>query len=459
MTDLELSRRKLLALFGVTGVSTLSYQAFLASSQEPNTDQIKPGSRKTKTPTPTDTETETKTDGNGPKVADIRQYGAAVDGETNDAPAIREALEDIPSGGMVFLPSGDILIDTPEDARGAITLDDSHKDVRFIGAVGGGAQTTLHMAPSQDDTHYGFHITGGNRGSNDQVLLANLSINLASSEQDTVGTAIRTNSANGTLKMRNCRVTATRNGGVKMVGGMDGDIQNCAFENNGDGSYGHAIAPNQSDRQTTTKIKNVFCTNQRGVSIDIGLGENADNQTVEIESCVLKNSMGGVKINPTAASITVKNTRIIGSREIPIKMNPYEYHMGEVILDNVLIDGGGWPGIDFPNPTSLEIHDVAIKNVDKNNIERGNDRGGIRTDEVDFGSSGRLSIHNVGKNDDGPALKIFQGSGSVEEVRHDGTSGIGQLDGLDLQQNIQTGSPIEPDVPSESDVGLNEYST
>jgi hypothetical protein len=133
--------------------------------------------------------------------------------------------------------------------------------------------------------------------------------------------------------------------------------------------------------------------------------------------------------------------------------------MGEVILDNVSIDGGGWPGIDFSNPTSSKINDVAIKNVDKNNIERGTDRGGIRTDEVDFGSSGRISIHNVGVNNEGPALKIFQGSGTIEEVRHDGTSGLGQLGGLTVENTRQTGPPIDRRVPSESDVGLSGYAS
>lgn len=458
MTDWELNRRKLLALFGVTGASTLSYQAYLASLKESDGQQPS-GTSGTETPTPGDLETEEGTEDTGPRVADIRNYGAAIDGETNDAPAIRQAMEDIRSGGTVFLPSGEILIDTPEDSRGAITLTDDHKSVRFIGAVGGDEGTTLRMASGQEDVHYAFFITGDTRSPDDQIVLGNLSINLTSSEQETVGTAVRTNSANGKLKLRNCTVTSTRNSGVKMVGGMDGDIQDCAFKNNGVDSFGHAVSPNQSQGQTKTVIKNVVCTDQRGASIDVGLGEDKEHQTVEIESCVLKDSLAGVKINPTAASVTVRNTSIIDSSEIPIKMNPYEYHMGEVVLENLLIDGGGWPGVDFPNPTALEMRNVAIKNVDKNNVEREHTRGGIRTDQVDFGSSGRISIHNVGRDNDGPALKLFEGSGSIEEVRHSGTDGLGQTGGVSVGQNVQTDEPLEPDVPSTNDIGPNKYSS
>jgi hypothetical protein len=283
-------------------------------------------------------------------------------------------------------------------------------------------------------------------------------VDITSEEQDTVRTDIKTNSTDGSLKMRNCRVTSTRNAGVKLVGGMDGDIQNCDFKDNGGDAYAHAISPNQSRGKTKTVIKNVYCENQKGASIDVGVGKDRDNQTVIIEDCIFKNSFSGVKINPTAISVTIRNTSIIVSREIPVKMNPYEIHMGEVTLDNLLIDGGGWPGIDFPNPTNLDIQAVAIKNVDKNNIERENTRGGIRTDEVDFGSSGRISIHNVGKNNDAPALKLFEGSGSIEEVQYNGTSGLGQTGGVNVLRNINTDQPIEPDVPSESDVGLNQTS-
>ncbi|MBV0902727.1 glycosyl hydrolase family 28-related protein [Haloarcula salina] len=460
MSDGRLDRRKLLALLGATGVGTVALRAY--SDGDPTGEPVpasetptpRPAGERSRTPDGPQAQTEE------PSVVDIRRYGARVDGQTDDTPAIRRALDAVHPGGVLQLPPGDILIDTPEDVRAAISLTDDHRNVTIRGSVDGETRSTLHMAPNQDHVHYAFRITGDSLEANDEIAIRNLTIDLHSPRQDTVGTAIRTNGANGTFTLRNCRIVRTRNSGVKMVGGMNGDIRNCRFEENGVVAYGHAISPKQSRRKTTTTIKNVFCTNQRGVSIDVGEGRSGDRQTVHIERCVLKDSIGGIKINPTAAAVTIRNTQILGgeSTTIPVKMNPYDFYMGSVELDNVLIDGGGWPGIDFPNATALELHDVAIKNVDKNNESRGRDRGGIRTDELDFGSSGRISIHNVGVNNEGPALKIFEGSGSIDEVRHDGTGGLGRTEGVTVHADRRGGPPIEPDVPTESEVGLVDHS-
>lgn len=463
MTDGKLNRRKLLALVGTTGVGAASLRAYLDRTPGggPGTSDTGAETSTPRTPggqDPTADGKQTQTD--DPSIADIREHGAKIDGETNDAPAIREALDDVPPDGEVLLPPGDILIDTPGDVWGAISLTAEHRNVTIRGSVDDGTRTTLHMAPNQDHVHYAFHITGDSLKPGDEISIRNITIDLHSAEQDTVGTAIRTNGASGTFTLRNCRVVSTRNSAVKMVGGMNGDIQHCAFEDNGVVAYGHAISPNQARGETTTTIRDVFCTNQRGVSIDVGKGRSGDKQSVHIERCVLKNSIGGIKINPTAAAVTITNTQILGgdSTTIPVKMNPYDFYMGTVRLDNVLIDGGGWPGIDFPNDTSLELHDVAIKNVDKNNENRGRDRGGIRTDELDFGSSGRISIHNVGVNNNGPALKIFEGTGSIDEVRHDGTSGLGQTEGVTVHSDKRGDPPLEPDFPTEEQVGLVDHS-
>ncbi|WP_424005015.1 glycosyl hydrolase family 28-related protein (plasmid) [Haloarcula salina] len=461
MLDERLNRRKLLALIGATGVGTVAFRAYSDGGRS------RESGPRSETPTPQATDEprsstpdsrQSQTD--DPSVVDIRQFGARVDGQTDDTPAIRRALDAVHPGGILQFPPGDIVIDSPEDVRAAISLTDQHRNVTIRGSVDGETRSTLHMAPNQEHVHYAFHVTGDGLKASDEISIRNVTIDLHSEQQDTVGTAIRTNGSNGTFSLRNCRIMRTRNSGIKMVGGMDGDIQDCRFEDNGVVAYGHAISPKQATRKTTTTIRNVVCTNQRGVSIDVGKGRNGDKQTVHIEQCVLKDSIGGIKINPTAAAVTIKNTQILGgeSTTIPVKMNPYDYYMGTVELDNVLIDGGGWPGIDFPNATALELHDVAIKNVDKNNESRGRDRGGIRTDELDFGSSGRISIHNVGVNNEGPALKIFEGSGSIAEVRHDGTGGLGQTEGVTVRADRQGEPPLEPDIPTESEVGLADHS-
>jgi hypothetical protein len=447
MTDQPINRRKLLTALGIGGVGVLSYAAYSGRSR--NTDPESSGSGEN---------AESETDGSSPYVADVRAYGAAVDGRTNDAEAIQEAADDVAPDGVVALPPGDLLIDTPEDERGAITLGTAHRNVSFIGTGGTGSETTLRMAPGKTSVHYAFHVAPGSMSPDDTIELSNLSIDLNAPEQDGVGTGIRTNGADGTFRMRNCSIRSTRNGGLRMVGGMDGDIRYCSFEDNGVEASAHAISTNQADRETTTLIRHVFCANQQGVSIDVGVGadERTDLQTVVIDRCVLRDSFGGVKVNPTAAVVTVRNTKLVGMAEIPVKMNPYGVYVGEVVLDNVLIDGGGWPGVDFPNAARLTLRDVAIMNVDKDDTARGRSRGGIRTGDLDFGSSGRVSVHNVGADNDGPALKIFDGAGSIQEVIHGGTGGLGRTEGVTVETET-SGDPLEPTVPDRDAVGLRRH--
>jgi len=482
MPDQRLSRRKLLAVFSVAGVGGLSLGggssiARIAdtrsagvegetpdktgseeSSNKSRSDGSHGGSDGDPPATPGGSsgrdQTGTPQRNLGSDVVDVRRYGARADGRTDDAPAIRAALEDVPPDGTVLLPPGDLVIDTQEDPYAAITLADRHRNVSVVGNLVGDG-TTLRMAAGQDGPHHAFRITGQSARTDDEIRVAHLSVDLNAPNQDTVGTAIKTDRPDGTFSMHDCRVASTRNSGLKMEGGMDGDIRYCAFADNGAEAYGHAISPNQELGETTTTIRNVLCTGQRGVAIDIGTDADADKQTVHIERCVLRNSMGGVKVDPTAASVTVGHTRIVGdaSTRIPIKMNPFDFHVGTVRLNNVLIDGGGWPGIDFPNGSTLELHDVAVKNIDKSDETRGRSRGGIRTEHVDLGSSGRVSVHNVGVNDDGPALKLFDGAGSVEELRYGGAGGLGTTDGVSIEDAKPGTEPLEPDVASERDVG------
>ncbi len=457
MPDKQLTRRSLLAALGISGTGIGLY-AIDSSSRGENRNQPSDGDDNSPTPSPSPSTDSSPNDQTPqqqetPVVADVVEYGASVDGETDDTAAIKRAIDAAAPDGIVEFPPGEVLISPQRDLPGAITLDQRQQNVTLRGPEQETAR--LVMAPGQDGVHYGLHITPRTGSEDDEIRLEHLTIDLNSDKQSGVGTAIRTNGADGQLAMRDCVVTSTRNSGVKMVGGMDADIRYCTFKDNGDESYAHAITPNQTAQKTQTVIKNVYCTNQRGVSIDVGSDENKDLQTVRVEECIIKNSFGALKVDPTAASVSVTNTQMLGDAEtrIPVKMNPFDFYMADIRLDNVLIDGGGWPGLDLPNRSTLQLNEVAIKNVDKNNVERGNDRGGIRTEKLDFGTSGRISIHNVGTDNSGPALKIFEGSGSIDEVIHDGTGGLGRNDGVTVARETQGGDPLEPDVVSESDVG------
>ncbi|MUV56495.1 hypothetical protein [Halogeometricum sp. CBA1124] len=83
---------------------------------------------------------------------------------------------------------------------------------------------------------------------------------------------------------------------------------------------------------------------------------------------------------------------------------------------------------------------------------RGRDRGGIFTRKIDFGSSGRVSIHNVGQNNNSIALNIEEAAGSIDELVYNDVGDFGTADGVEVKNRVR-GDPIQPDVVSVDDVG------
>ncbi|SFR67327.1 right-handed parallel beta-helix repeat-containing protein [Halogeometricum limi] len=449
MTEREITRREALAAIVATvvGVVGIAVAFFLPDDDTPP----RPG---TETPGPS-TSTEGPTTEPGPAYEDIRDYGAAVDGKTDDTGAILRAIEAASPGGIVQMPPGTISISGIDTDGKAIRLGPENANLTLRGAGPGSDGTRLVLAEGHEGVHGAITIESKPNESLGTVRFENFAVDGQKGKQgENPGLGIHTE-AEGTFVMRDCHVTSWRNAGLKLSGGMDADIRYCRFDNNGLLSNGgHDISPNQSRRPTNTVIKRVLCSNSGGVSIDVGQNNDANLQTVLVERCVLLDSRGSLKISTENNSTTVRHTLMRGDdgTTIPVKVNPTDVSIDDVTLDNVLIDGGGWPGIDFPCPGRLHLNEVAIKNIDQNNQERGRDRGGIYTRKIDFGDSGRVSLHNIGQNDDSIGLNIKEGGGSIAEVVYGGLEDLGITEGVEIQKRTR-GAPLEPDVPSEDDVG------
>ena len=450
MTDREISRREALAAIVAAVVGAIALAISLLAPPD-----RKPPGPQTPTETPAAPETGQPTATEVPPGEDIRDYGATVDGTTDDTAAILRAVDAASPGGTVYLPAGDILVSGFESDGKAIQLDASNADLTITGAGAGDGGTTLNFAGGHEGVHGAIDIRTDRGESIGTVRLEKFAVVGNKSEQgQNPGIGIHTE-ANGEFVMRDCRVSSWRNAGLKLSGAMKADVQYCSFDNNGLRSNGgHDISPNQAWEPTETLVKHVLCTNSGGVSIDVGQDNDAQLQTVLIDRCVLKDSRGSLKLSTENKSTTVRNTQMLGNENttIPVKVNPTDVSIDDLALDNVLIDGGGWPGIDLPCPGRLRLDDVAIKNIDQDNVERGRDRGGIYTRGIGFGSSGRVSLHNIGRNNDSIVLNIEGGAGVIGEVVYGNAEELGTTQGVEIAQSRQ-GEPLDPDVVHESEVG------
>lgn len=403
-------------------------------------------------------------------VQDVTDFGAVGDSTTNDTQAIRDAADAAGPGGTVYFPAGTYLVG--EDSRQPLTYP-SGGDWDGLNWQGESHETTtLKMAGGQPDSFFMWRGKSS-AGSIVDATFRQLDINMNKQNQpvDEPSHAILVNQGSGTLKMRDCIVRNSNAGGVKVSGDtLDLDIEHCEFRDIGrpDNRYnGHAINPNYGS-SATCDVRRTLFENTIASDIDVGDDTDADYVTCTIHRCYSEGSPVLVKLDPANAKTTVSNTKFVaGSGGVPsagVKSNNNTAECGSIELDNVEIVGPtDGPGIKLGGATNVSsepshsqflMQTVRIKDVDNNDEYS----AGIHAEGTDIGSSGTISVHDVGPSNEGDALQFtsYGGqmpSGSLNEVRHAGTSGLGKTEGISVGSNVAGGEATSPDVPSKSDVG------
>ncbi|MDS0299650.1 glycoside hydrolase family 55 protein [Halogeometricum sp. S1BR25-6] len=376
-------------------------------------------------------------------VKKVTDFGAVGDGSRDDTDAIRNAADAAGPGGTVYFPPGTYLVGSDSRVPLAYPGDGSWDDLTWKGA--GADEVTIKMAGGQTKAHFVFLVKGSQSPRN--VTFDGLAVDGNKDQQsnDSVGLCVLTE-AEGLFKMHNCRLMNAQNANLKHSGHMDSEITYSHFHNAGYvWNGGHGISPNQTAKTTTTIRKCLF-TDQKGADVDVGHAKPKDWQTVLIENCVMRDSYrGSLKMTQENAKTTIRNTIMTGNSdtEIPVKANPSDASIGTVALENCIIDGGKFPGIDFPVPGRLELNEVAIKNVGRGGHRDG---AGIYTDQMDV-VGGRISVHGT----DTMVNFTDSASGSIDEIIHESGISLGRDRGIVGATTV--GSPLAPSVPSESEVG------
>jgi len=457
--DWNINRRKALALIGAGTVGAVSIRSILSSTRGSDGGGGGGGGG--------GSSGESSGDGGSGKPDpaspfNIRDYGAAIDGRTDDTNAMKKALSDAAPDGTVVLPPGRILVDG-QGGPGGIKLTDEHRNVTIRGGGDRPEDTILFIKPGEQEIHRALHIAVAAKQASAEIKLLNLTVSgNAPSQPGGPGFGISATEGTGTLVMRDCIVRDTVNAGLKLEGNVTADIKHCTFENCGDPerTAGHAINANHTTERTLS-IENTLFKNSAGAELDIGDDTDADYQTVEITRCFFEMGAGAIKLDPGNKKTTIRNSVLVGGPRTlkGIKANNNEFNCGSLELDNVLIRDTNGPGVDIgaKDFDTLTLNDTALLNVEGKGVRnsgRNRTGAGLYAERADLDGSGRISIHGVGPKNGGDALWFRRDcSGSIEEIFYGRAGRLGDIGDVTVESRDPGGPRLNLDVVSRDDVG------
>lgn len=377
-------------------------------------------------------------------VFDIRDYGAAVDGQTDDSDAIMKAFDAAAPSGTVYFPAGDILIGS--SSRIGLGLQADHNALTLEGA--GYDQTRIVMAGGHDKVHFG--IDARVSSAVDSLSFRDLTLDGNGLAQDNrIGIGVEVENVGVIDAQRTVFANWGTNGVVNRT--ADATFDYCTFDGNGqraaeDGYAGHGVVV-LTESGVKTVANHCLFQRQTGQAMNNDGGDNGlTGGWMEMRDCAVVDGGGMVKYDQSNERTAIINSRASNMKLMGIKNNPGDGG-GTLYLDNVLIENCGWPGIDLPATGTVTGDMLEVRNV---STEDNRNAGLYSSDGLEW-NFGRVSIHETS----GDAVKLYESSGSIDEVVYGSTPGsLGPTSGVSVASSGQ-GDPLGVSVPALTAVGAS----
>jgi hypothetical protein len=373
------SRRRYLAVLSAAGAGIVGCTSRLSDGNDDP-----PSDRQTPEQSPQDPEsTETTPESTSqpadieetpqpPRRLDIRDFGAVVDGVTDDTLAVRNAIAAAEEGDTVVFPEGTTLVSTdPTPGDEAITLDGDELPANLT-LTGTGYDSVIAMAGQETVNHkiIALRIHSGVEGLTIQKLRFDGQKDIQNSHG---GHAIRAADANSStvpcsVRLEDLWVQDCHQSGIALRhSGMV--INRCTVS----GCRKHGISVSHHGEQTPGLrpfvVRNTYCTQNGKAGAGVSYGLNTSFGNFLVENCVFANNAQGTKT--TAGGIEVQYRRVrLHNNDINgyIRAGTDKDGRTTVIFDDVVANGNGNNGIrlsqdtDYYVPTSV----VASNNRDDN---------------------------------------------------------------------------------------------
>jgi hypothetical protein len=438
MPDRKLSRREALAVLGtaVAGTSAAVYGVTRATSDPESDAGRSTGGQQTSTPG-------SEVSPDDPAVVDITEFGARLNGESDDTEALVAAMDALGSDSksVLFIPEGELSVSAQDiDRQAVVDFTGGHRDVTIQGA--GPGRTRISMASGHEANHFAFRAHDGTDVSGLTIRDIHLDGNgLKQEDQHGFGIEIRGDGVTG-VTIENCRISHWATNGCNINVGVR--FHNCSFLRNGQraaqfGRDGHGInayiGPNEE-----LVVENCLFRLSTGTAIDCRQG------SIRMESSVVDECTYGFKQQPTT-DVTVNRCRFSNISDRPWYIIPDRGRVGTVRCTKTTFENIGWGAFDFPSPATFIGDDILIKNSNQE-VKRDAALFARNGSQFEFG---RLSVHNT----NGAVLDLEECEGYIEELIHSNNpGGIGERGDVTLRSTTE-GGPIDIDVPVAEDVGVS----
>lgn len=307
----------------------------------------------------------TATGGDG--TLDIREFGAEVDGQTDDTRAIQRAIDAAEPGATVLFPAGTTIVSAGEEGFDAIRLDGDElaADLTIRGT---GHDSVVRMAGGHSSHHWAFYfdVRSGYDGLEIRDLRVDGNRDRQDSESGHRGHGFFSNNANDSdvpvdvlledLWVENCNQSGItpRHGGFVI---NRCTVRNCAL---------HGIAPDSwkdvFKHDPPTEIRNCYATNNGKAGIGSAYGIDVSGGKVLVENCVLEDNAQGTKTTEEVIEATYRDVRI-DDNDINGYLRPGRPaatpERAKVTFENVVSEGNANYGFRFGEDTDYTVPEGA----------------------------------------------------------------------------------------------------
>ncbi len=308
---------------------------------------------------------------------DIRDYGAAVDGETDDTEAVRAAIAAADPGDVVVFPPGTTLVAGPDKGRAGVTAIpiDGDEHARNLTLRGTGGESVVRMDGGHESDHKVFEvrIRSGVQG----FRLENLTIDGAADEQEqadgdggwnvNIGKS-DSDEALADVTVRGVRsIRANQNGFRVAHGGCS--LVRCTASD----CKLHGIA---ADSWGDNRSVDPPITVRRSYAVDNGLyGIDCSGGKVLVEDFVAENNREGTKTTPEVLETTYRRCRFSDNETLGYNRPTSETVTGQraaVRFTDVIAEGNAEAGFRFGFDTDYRIDGILARGNNGSGENAGN---------------------------------------------------------------------------------------
>ncbi|MFB6223464.1 MAG: glycosyl hydrolase family 28-related protein [Haloarcula sp.] len=375
---------------------------------------------------------------------DIRDYGARVDGETDDTGAINDALAATGPGETVVFPAGKTRVWANE--RGAITLDGSVADDVTI--TGAGRSTVVELLSTNDSRNqWCFGIDGSGspiRG----LTIRNMRISgnkHENSNRSAFGINMYPGGTGHSILIEDIETFDSSGKGLSVNGG---EIRLNRITSHGNTGHGINLkGANTEWGSVPVTVTNAVCVDNAGTGIDHNEG------SASIDGFWLENNAGGNKVTSKAKESWWRNGTFlrngIGGFRYNGPVETQDYNPMRIHLDDLLSVENHHSGFYFAGDVRYDIGTIVARRNNTGNEDRGNVH---ITGQADIDAEAIYSenaLHGYGLfyySDSNSNAELYQHTGNPEK------SIGGNLKNLQLEESVEGAAP-DISTPSKSDLG------